>query len=163
MKKILIILSIIILIGIYNKDERIIIPSSSIRFRVIASSSSIEDQLIKNKVSTSVIDYISKLNENVKTKEEAEENIVKNLSVINNIIENYTNNYNISFGNNLFPKKEYKGVEYPAGYYESLVINLGNASGTNWWCCIYPSLCTIDPNVTKAEYTTLVKEMLDKV
>ena len=29
----------------------------------------------------------------------------------------------------------------PAGVYDSLVINIGQAKGKNWWCVMYPTLC----------------------
>ena len=47
MKKILILLAIGISIFIYKEDNTIIIPDSSIRFRIISNSNSIEDQKIK--------------------------------------------------------------------------------------------------------------------
>lgn len=39
--------------------------------------------------------------------------------------------YNINFGSNFFPKKEYKGVTYPEGYYESVKVTLGEGLGDN--------------------------------
>ena len=51
MKKVLVFLAIIMIIIISNKEENIIIPESSIRFRVIANSNTLEDQTTKNKIS----------------------------------------------------------------------------------------------------------------
>ena len=74
-------------------------------------------------------------------------------------INNIEESFKISIGSNYFPNKKYKGVEYKEGYYDSVVIELGESSGLNWWCVIYPPLCKID-NVEEAEYTTLVGEIL---
>ena len=30
----------------------------------------------------------------------------------------------------------------PAGEYTSLKINIGNAAGRNWWCVVFPPICT---------------------
>ena len=50
MKKTLILIAIIILVMSLSKNETIIIPKESIRFRVIANSNSKEDQMIKERV-----------------------------------------------------------------------------------------------------------------
>ena len=78
--------------------------------------------------------------------------------VTNNIKENF----NINIGNNYFPDKNYKGVKYQAGYYDSVVINLGDSKGLNWWCVIYPPLCLIEEDTEQVEYTSLVSEILSK-
>ena len=61
-----------------------------------------------------------------------------------------------------FPKKEYKGVEYNEGNYESLVITLGEGKGDNWWCVLFPPLCLIDAEeqTSDVEYKFLVKEII---
>ena len=50
MKKTLILIAIIIIVMSLSKNETIIIPKESIRFRVIANSNSKEDQMIKERV-----------------------------------------------------------------------------------------------------------------
>ena len=60
MKKTLILIAIIIVIISLNKNDTIIIPKESIRFRVIANSNSKEDQMIKERV-------VSKLKNNLKS------------------------------------------------------------------------------------------------
>ena len=78
--------------------------------------------------------------------------------------KNYNVNYTIKYGQNYFPKKQYKGITYNEGYYESLVITLGNGKGDNWWCVLFPPLCLLDnENQDEVEYKFLVKELLDKI
>ena len=63
----------------------------------------------------------------------------------------------------LFPKKKYKGITYKEGNYESLVIELGDAKGNNWWCVLFPPLCMIEAeDSTDVEYTTIAKTLIDK-
>ena len=40
-----------------------------------------------------------------------------------------------------FPDRKYEDMLYPKGYYQALRIELGEASGKNWWCVLYPNLC----------------------
>ena len=88
--------------------------------------------------------------------------IKDNLDNIKNIVSKYTDDFDVNYGKNYFPEKTYKGINYDAGNYESLVITLGSGLGKNWWCVLYPPLCLIDENTNDVEYTTLVKEILKK-
>ena len=85
---------------------------------------------------------------------------IKNDDGLNNILNKYINNYSINYGYNYFPEKTFKGIKYPAGNYESLVIKIGDGSGDNWWCLLYPPLCFIDEDST--EYKSLVKDIINK-
>ena len=59
MKKTLIIISIIITILVYNKEnDKILIPKNSIRIRVIANSNNIEDQACYYKFNNPIINQI---------------------------------------------------------------------------------------------------------
>ena len=64
---------------------------------------------------------------------------------------------------NYFPEKEYKGIYYEEGEYESLVITLGNGIGENFWCILFPPLCLVDEEeTTDIEYTSIIKELINK-
>ena len=42
-------------------------------------------------------------------------------------------------------------------------VELGKAEGDNWWCVLFPPLCMIEAEEsTDVEYTTVVKEVIDK-
>ena len=76
---------------------------------------------------------------------------------------NYPFSYKINYGLNYFPSKEYKGVIYEEGYYESLVITLGEGAGDNWWCVLFPPLCLLEAEESdEVEYTSYIKEVIDK-
>lgn len=171
MKKILIIIAIFMCIFISQKEKHIIIPSSAIRFRIIANSNSLEDQTIKNTLEKKVESYLYSIVKDANNSKQAKEKIINHYEELNNLVKKHMESskkgsaYDISIGNNYFPVKKYKGVKYDAGYYDSVVIKLGHHQGLNWWCVIYPPLCLIDSKEkenTKVEYTTLVSEMLEK-
>ena len=173
MKKILIILAIIITILVLNKgldEETILIPNNSIRIRVIANSNSLSDQYEKNKVKDVIQRYLEELLKDTKTKEETEVLLKNNLESINQIVKhslkemNSETIYNINYGKNFFPKKEYKGISYESGFYESLVITLGEGKGNNWWCVLFPPLCLIEEQeeLTNNEYKLYISELIEK-
>ncbi len=166
MKKVIIILFIISLITIFKGNKNnIIIPNDAIRFRVIANSNSLEDQqkklIIKDKIEKEVYELISK----AKKTEEARSLIEDNIDSIKKTIDNYNIPYHINYGYNYFPNKNYKGVMYKAGNYESLVITLGEGLGENFWCVLFPPLCLLESDkedVSEIEYKLFVKDLLDK-
>ena len=41
-----------------------------------------------------------------------------------------------------FPQRDYSGFSLPAGNYVSLRVTLGAGAGHNWWCVVFPPLCT---------------------
>lgn len=172
MKKIVIILSILTVIFVSgHTTDDLVIPDESIRIRVIANSNSTKDQLLKKVVRNGVENEVVSLLENAKSIEEAREVIKENIDRINKKVEeileknNYNVSYKVNFGYNLFPEKKYKGVVYKEGYYESVVITLGEGEGDNWWCVLFPPLClmeTDESNLEEVEYKSFIKEILDK-
>lgn len=145
-------LFIYILISAYSYVNAICtnISDSVFRLHVIANSDSEEDQNLKYIVRDNVIKYLDSITSNVNTKEDIVEIIYNNLDKFNEIAQNtvYENgfSYNVSvqIGNFEFPEKTYGDVTFPAGYYDALKINIGDADGQNWWCVMFPPLCFID-------------------
>lgn len=41
-----------------------------------------------------------------------------------------------------FPTKVYDGFSLPAGKYLALRVIIGEGRGQNWWCVVFPPLCT---------------------
>lgn len=169
----LIIFIVVFYISISNviSSNNIKIPKEAIRIRVIANSDSKLDQNIKLQVKDSVQNLISSQMINVASIEEARQKIISNLNnvdkLINTVFKNnsYDLSYDIKYGYNHFPKKEYKGVVYEEGYYESLLITLGKGLGENWWCLLFPPLCLLEgeeSNIKDVEYKSFIKELIDK-
>ena len=164
MKKIIFMfISIIIGILVYQKEEEIIIPGDAIRVRIIANSNSIEDVYKKMKLKEEIKSDLFNIVSESKSNQEARVQILNNINNIERIVKNKTDNFKIDYGLNYFPKKIYKGVVYPEGEYDSLVITLGQGLGENWWCVLYPPLCLINDNeqTNDVEYKLLVKELLN--
>ena len=172
MKKIIIILSIVTIFLLFNNTtDEIIIPEESIRIRVVANSNNAKDQLVKQLVKNMVESYVTNLLIDITNINDARKILKNNIDTINQNVSDvltkngYKTSFTIDFGYNLFPKKEYKGVTYKEGYYESLVITLGNGDGNNWWCVLFPPLClmeTDENDLEEVEYKSFIKEIIDK-
>ena len=162
MKKIIVLLFALTIIYISKSEEEIIISTNSIRYRIIANSDSTKDQMLKMNIKEKLDEEILPILSDSNSIEDSRLLIKDNLDNIKNIVSKYTDDFDVNYGKNYFPKKTYKGINYDAGNYESLVITLGSGLGKNWWCVLYPPLCLIDENTNDVEYTTLVKEILKK-
>ena len=44
--------------------------------------------------------------------------------------------------NMYFPARQYTGGCLPAGRYDAVRIDIGSGGGRNWWCVLYPGLCS---------------------
>ncbi|MDD2434661.1 MAG: stage II sporulation protein R [Bacilli bacterium] len=161
-------LMIYLLLGnIYT--NKIVIPDEAIRLRVIPHSNNKNDQMIKQQVSILLQDEMYHLLKNTTKIEEARSIINNNLDKldmsINNLLTNkkYPYGYQVNFGYNYFPEKEYNDIIYNEGYYESLLVTLGNGSGDNWWCVLFPPLCLLEGTESNTiEYKFFIKEIIDK-
>lgn len=126
------------------------LSKSVFRLHVIANSDSAEDQNLKYLVRDALIDYMNSVSKNSNSKDEAISIAYQHKSdfykiakkVIND--NGYDYNVNISIGNFTFPTKNYGDISLPAGYYDALKVEIGNASGQNWWCVMFPPLCFVD-------------------
>ena len=163
MKKIIVVLFlvVIVIVGI-NEKEGILIPNDAIRFRVIANSDSEIDQNTKINVKNDVEKELYKVLKNAKDINEARNIINNNIELVDNIVKKYNLSYDVNYGNNYFPEKEYKGIKYAEGKYESLVITLGTGMGKNWWCVLFPPLCLLDDNMENTEYQFYVEKLINK-
>ncbi len=170
MKKLVIVLAIITTLLVINKEEKIVIPKEAIRFRVIANSDQAQDQVLKRKVVNNLNEEIRKVTTLDTSLANSRENIKKEIPSFSKIVsetleKNQSNQtFTIDYGMNYFPEKEYKGIVYEEGEYESLVITLGNGLGENFWCVLFPPLCLLDTEeeVEDVEYTSFVKELIEK-
>ena len=168
MKKFIISLCIIGTILFISKDK-IVIPKEALRIRVIASTNDKKDQDIKYEVKDGIEKDIYNLLKDTKSIAEARDIIENNLdnidNKVSNILNKYKETYKLNYGYNYFPAKEYKGIEYEEGLYESLVVTIGEGKGDNWWCVMFPPFCLMEAennNTSEVEYKIMVKELLDK-
>lgn len=126
------------------------ISDSVFRLHVIANSNSEEDQDLKYLVRDNIISYMNSLIDINSSKEEIINIAYANLDNIKEIalktIKENGFNYNVSMeiAKTDFPTKIYGDISLPSGNYDSLNVKIGNATGQNWWCVMFPPLCFVD-------------------
>ena len=120
-----------------------------LRFHVLANSDSKEDQELKMIVKDEVVSWLeAKMDCN--SLEETKNFIRSHLTGIEEVAEETVRREGYSYPVQAalewtdFPEKSYGDVTFPAGSYEALRIQIGEAKGHNWWCVLYPNLCFID-------------------
>lgn len=120
------------------------------RLHIIANSNSAKDQSLKLLVRNAILEHLKSQNYSDCTKDEVIAFVSQNLKeykeVAEKTIERAGYNYpvKVSITNTFFPTKEYGNISLPSGFYDALKIEIGNASGENWWCSLFPPLCFVD-------------------
>lgn len=122
------------------------------RLHIIANSDSANDQELKLKIRDEIIKYMNSLiskEENLSKQNIiniCNDNLIEFENIAKKVILDNGSNYPVkaSISNSLFPTKEYGNISLPAGNYDALKIEIGKASGQNWWCSLFPPLCFID-------------------
>ena len=148
-----------------GNNKEIVIPDESLRFRIIPNSNNIEDQSIKMKVKDNLQKILPNIIGNSSNILEIEENINSNIDLIKDNIKlraeilHFLRNkmYDLGFTEVQTPILT---ASWPEGYYESLVISLGEAKGDNWWCVLFPPLCLVEAEESsEVEYKLYIKEI----
>lgn len=142
---------------IYGTVTQNQIADSVVRLHIVANSNSDADQEVKLKIRDAILEYVAKKYPNGATKEEAAKYLKNSLSEIKQIAsavlrENGSNNMvSANYGIYSFPTKEYDGLTLPAGNYEAVRVEVGEAKGNNWWCIMFPPLCVADASSLKLD------------
>ena len=134
----------------YSKAISSNLSDSVFRLHIIANSDSSADQELKLKVRDKIIEYMNTLTSNSSDKKDVISMVNNHLDsfkeiALNTIKENgYNYDVNIEIGNFHFPTKSYGDISFPAGNYDALKIEIGDAIGQNWWCVLFPPLCFLN-------------------
>lgn len=142
------VLVLTILVCILPNTDEAKLYDGFIRLHVVANSDSEKDQTLKLEVRDAVLNVMTNLTQECTTVDEAEsvfnEN-KKNISeTASEVVKENGADYNITvtLSNEYYPTREYAGITLPAGVYRSARILIGEAQGKNWWCILFPPLCT---------------------
>lgn len=141
------------------------LSESVFRLHVIANSDSEEDQNLKYIVRDNLLQYMNEICKGCTSKEEAinlaKENLVAFEEIALNTIKEQGFDYtvNVTIGNFEFPTKTYGDISFPAGMYDALKVEIGEAQGQNWWCVMFPPLCFVD--VSSGVVDESSKELLE--
>lgn len=134
----------------YSKAVSSNLSDSVFRLHIIANSDSSADQELKLKVRDNIINYMNTLTSSSSDKKDVISMVNNHLDSFKEIALNtikgngYNYDVNIEIGNFHFPTKSYGDISFPAGNYDALRIEIGDAIGQNWWCVLFPPLCFVN-------------------
>lgn len=149
----------------YAQNVSTDIANRVFRLHVLANSDSEEDQNLKYKVRDNLLAYMNEICGNCQSKEEAISLVEEKKEAFKQIAldtiknEGYSYDVTIQIGNFEFPTKDYGDISLPAGYYDALRVEIGEAKGHNWWCVMFPPLCFVD--ITSGVVPEESKEFLE--
>ena len=172
MKKILVIVGCVIILmvcALCVPEQKI--ENDYLRLHIRANSNSEIDQKVKYEIKEVVMSYLTPYLCNVESKENAI-NIVnehseilthKCLSLLQS--NNFFYSVNIKINNEYFPTRSYANTTLESGFYDAVIVELGEAEGDNWWCVMYPPLCFVNKNenVNQIKYKSAIYEWLKKL
>ncbi len=144
---IIFILAAILSLDSFANSAQNSISDKMVRLHVIANSDSENDQAVKLKVRDAVLAEVTELTKDCRDISEVREKISENLNGISETAKKILLENGFDYGAQaelsdvFFPTRYYDGFSLPAGEYNALRIKLGEASGKNWWCVLFPPLC----------------------
>ena len=131
-------------LGTWAQAKQSSLSSSLVRLHVIAVSDDEYEQSLKLRVRDGVLSYISPKLRDVKSAQQAQEIIKNELDGIKAAAESSAEgrSVEVTLSQEYYPTRNYEKFSLPAGKYQSLRVILGEGEGHNWWCVVFPPLCT---------------------
>ena len=156
-----------LILGALLADKQVL-REGFIRMHIRANSNTAEDQREKLAVRDELLKHLSFRAEEMKTVEETKTYLQTHLDEMEACVNTFLaergscNRASVHFSAEAFDTREYDGFSLPAGVYESLIVEIGNGEGKNWWCVVFPSLCLqdFDAAATAADFDSGVQSTL---
>lgn len=130
-------LCVFFLSGVWAADTQTGLAGNLVRLHVIANSDSDADQAAKLQMRDKVLQLLSPQLAGCRTREEAVDIILQQKPALEAL-----GDVTVTLGTEYYPTREYDSFSLPAGEYLSLRVVMGAGQGHNWWCVVFPPLCT---------------------
>ena len=123
------------------------IRGNILRLHILASSDTEEDQALKLLVRDSIIENSEAVFAGCSSYDEARAAAAANLQLFEEIAERTLaekgcfHDVSVSLADSWFSTRTYGDITLPAGIYEAIRIEIGQAEGHNWWCVMFPTVC----------------------
>lgn len=126
--------------------------AEQLKVRVVANSSSLEDQQQKQLVVENIQALLASYSTNSQDIHNYEE-------IHKTIQQNFPNlKIDINIGDNLIPPKYQFQRFYPQNLYNSVTFVIGSGRGENWFCSAFPAVCSPPKEVEKEKHRFLIYE-----
>lgn len=140
--------------------------SDYLRIHIRANSNSPCDQAVKYEVKDEIVTALTPVVAGCENKAQAVSRIRAQTGNIQAMTDAFLRRKGFSYGaaaeikQERFPTRVYDGYTLPAGEYVSLIIELGQGKGDNWWCVVYPPLCFTGSSAPVV-YKSKILEMIE--
>lgn len=124
------------------------LAEKTVRLHVVANSDSDADQEQKLRVRDAILETASALTADCKIASEARRALANGTAELaaaaQKVLreENSPYSVRVTVQTEQFETRRYDTFTLPAGEYPSLRVTIGAGEGHNWWCVVFPSLCT---------------------
>ena len=130
-------LCVFFLSGLWSGRTQEDLAGGLVRLHVIANSDSAGDQAAKLQMRDKVLALLSPLLAECESQDEAVDIILNNRARLEAL-----GDVTVTLGTEYYPTRDYGPFSLPAGEYLSLRVIMGAGQGHNWWCVVFPPLCT---------------------
>ncbi len=144
------------------------LKNNVLRLHILANSDSSCDQELKIKVRDAILSQSEELFKETNDINgailRAEASIDEITEIAKNVLKDEGYNYKVEakVDTAYFATRHYEDFTLPAGYYNSLIVSLGDAEGKNWWCILFPELC-VPSSTPKAELSDAVSTKSESI
>ena len=130
-------LCLTLIVGLWADRRQRALSDGLIRLHIVGASNAPEDQAEKYQARDRVLARLTPALAECRTREEA-------IDIINEQLPELAalSGGSVTLGTEALPRRDYADFSLPAGEYLSLRIVLGEGRGENWWCVVFPPLCT---------------------
>ena len=137
-----------LLIAVIPTDAEAKIYEDTIRLHILANSDTKEDQTLKLEIRDRILEKYGVMLSTSKSVEQAKNEMEELLQSIEQDASTWIQELGYDYearatlSEEWYDTREYEDFTLPAGDYTSLRVIIGNGNGKNWWCVMYPPLCT---------------------
>ena len=133
-----------LLTAVWAQKTQAEVASELVRLHVLAKDDTPHEQAVKLQVRDEVLRYLQPVLSGADSREEAMAVLDEHMDDIRAAAATAAGDRQVAvtLTEEYYPTREYEGFALPAGEYTSLRVILADGAGQNWWCVVYPPLCT---------------------
>lgn len=135
-----------------------------LRIHIRANSNLESDQTVKYFVKDAIVEFLTPYLVNVTSKQQAIKTLSSLTDKIKMVTDNALEDKGYSYKSKIvidvekFPTRWYKDFCLEEGFYDAIIVYLGEGAGDNWWCVVYPPLCFTD--TANVSYKSLLNQII---
>ncbi len=142
-----------------------------LRIHIRANSNAEIDQSVKYAVKGAVVEFLTPYIAECRTKLQAEEMLGGVLNQVEKVADQVLFSSGFDYQSRAevrkeeFPTRVYGELQLEKGFYDALIIELGEGAGDNWWCVVYPPLCFTGKDAGyryKSKIVQIINDFMDK-